>query len=446
MAIGSKVGGVFKTATGLHAKVSGGWKPAQKAFVKVLNTNTSTSEWKLFWAAEIKDTFGRGNTNNTLGTSDGGADWSILRGAWRIQNNAANTTSAKTDYPLAVIDMGTGEFELQANELSPGMGVVVRGYDANNWTAIYPYYNQTSYTYAVCVSGRNESYCIANCTTPAGYNSVCYGTETAATTATRQVTVPTGCVTTTVPGSRVCAESETVTQYYQTCEPGTTETYNCCIKTCQRASESCAPSRLVCTREDRITRCTTVPGACTTVYSTICCDVDICTRTVPGTCTTVSVNYQVCTRYTTSEPTTTTTCSGTTTTTETYTIPATCSTGYQQVPYYACCQFGSRFICEVAGTATAYNQFYYIRVAKMTAGTLTYQDIEVTERWNALKVTGIGITLTINAYKDVNYTQLVKTTTVTNSVSATQYGIIGAPSIYEDGRDIGSIQVKAYGQ
>jgi hypothetical protein len=116
------------------------------------------------------------------------------------------------------------------------------------------------------------------------------------------------------------------------------------------------------------------------------------------------------------------------------------------VPYYDCCQFGSRFVCEVAGTATAYNQFYYIRVAKMTAGVLTYQDIETTERWNALKVTGLGVTLSINAYKDAGYTQLVKTTTATVDVSASNYGIIGAPSIYEDGRDIGSIQVKAYGQ
>jgi hypothetical protein len=120
--------------------------------------------------------------------------------------------------------------------------------------------------------------------------------------------------------------------------------------------------------------------------------------------------------------------------------------GYSQVPYYNCCQFGSRFVCEVAGTATAFEQFYYIRVATMRAGVLTYQDIETTERWNALKVTGIGVTLTINAYKDAGYTQLVKTTSVTSDVSATNYGIIGAPSIYEDGRDIGSIQVKAYGQ
>ena len=82
----------------------------------------------------------------------------------------------------------------------------------------------------------------------------------------------------------------------------------------------------------------------------------------------------------------------------------------------------------------------------MTAGVLSYQDIETTERWNALKVTGLGVTLSINAYKDANYTQLVKTTTVTNDISATQYGIIGIPSVYEDGRDIGSIQVKAYGQ
>ena len=442
MAIGSKVGGVFKTATGLHAKVNGGWKPAQKAYVKVFDTNTNESAWKLFWAAEIKDTFGRANTNNTLGNSEGGIAWSILRGAWRIQNNAANTTSAKTDYPLALIDMGALDFELQANELSPGMGVVVRGFDANNWTAIYPYYNQTSYTYSVCVSGRNESYCISSCSTPAGYNQVCYGTETPASTGTRQVTRPTGCVT--VPGVRYCSFGIPRSRNVTTCAPDRTESYNCCIKYCQSCRESCVAGTTTCTREDRITRCTTGPPRCTTTCSTICCDRDTCTRTVPGACTTTTEYYDECIQYTTGPSTTT--CSGSTTVTETYTIPATCSTGYTQVPYYNCCQFGSRFVCEVAGTATAYNQFYYIRVATMLAGVLSYQDIEVTERWNALKVTGLGITLSINAYKDANYTQLVKTTSVTNSTSATQYGIIGAPSIYEDGRDIGSIQVKAYGQ
>ena len=442
MAIGSKVSGVFKTATGLHAKVNGGWKPAQKAYVKVFDTNTNESAWKLFWAAEIKDTFGRANTNNTLGNSESGIAWSILRGAWRIQNNAANTTSAKTDYPLATIDLGTGDFELQANELSPGMGVVVRGFDANNWTAIYPYYNQTSYTYAICISGRNESYCISSCSTPAGYNQVCYGTETPASQGTRQVTRPTGCVT--VPGVRYCSFGIPRSRNVTTCAPDRTESYNCCIKYCQSCRESCVAGTTTCTREDRITRCTTSPPRCTTTCSTICCDRDTCTRTVPGACTTSTEYYEECIIWSPGESTTV--CSGSETVTETYTIPATCSTGYQQVPYYNCCQFGSRFICEVAGTATAYNQFYYIRVANMLAGVLSYQDIEVTERWNALKVTGLGITLSINAYKDANYTQLVKTTSVTNAVSATQYGIIGAPSIYEDGRDIGSIQVKAYGQ
>lgn len=442
MAIGSKVSGVFKTATGLHAKVDGGWKPAQKGFVKVFDTNTNISSWKLFWAAEIKDTFGRANTNNTLDNSEGGIAWSILRGAWRIQNNAANTTSAKTDYPLAIIDMGALDFELQANELSPGMGVVVRGFDANNWTAIYPYYNQTSYTYATCISGRNEIYCIANCTTPAGYSTVCYGTETAATTSTRQVTVPTGCVT--IPGVRECAFAIPRSRTVTTCAPDTTETYRFCLRYCSGCRESCVAGPQICERDAGRTVCYPGPQTCTTTCSRICCDWDYATRVVPGACTTTTEYYDECVTYATGPSTTT--CSGSETVTETYTIPATCSTGYVQVPYYNCCTRGSQFICEVAGTATAYSQFYYIRVATMLAGVLSYQDIEVTERWNALKVTGLGITLSINAYKDAGYTQLVKTTSVTNSTSATQYGIIGAPSIYEDGRDIGSIQVKAYGQ
>jgi hypothetical protein len=436
MAIGSKVSGQFKSAANLYAKVDGGWKPARAGYIKVENV------WKQFWAAEIKDGFGRANTSSSIGTADSGQSWEVLRGVWRILDNAANTTSAKTDYPLAVIDMGVVDFELQANELSPGMGVVVRALDANNWVAILPWYNQTSYTYPICVSGRNESYCIASCTQPAGYNNVCYGTETPATTGTRQVTVPTGC--TTVIGERQCIDSYSYSTPVSICSPATTETYSCCIKNCNSCRETCAPSSTQCTREDGITRCRTVPGACTTTCSTICCDRDTCTRTVPGSCVTRLEYFEVCTAY--SEGVPTTTCTGSTTTTETYTIPATCSTGYVQVPYYNCCQSGSRFVCEVAGTATAFEQFYYIRVLTMTGGVLTTQDIQTTERWNALKVTGFNVTLTINAYKDINYTQLVKTTSVTNAFSAGKYGIIGAPSVYEDGRNIGSIQVKAFGQ
>lgn len=439
MAIGSKVSGQFKSASNLYAKVDGGWKPARGGFIKVAGV------WKQFWAAEIKDAFGRTNTNNTLGTADSGTAWEILRGGWRIQNNAANTTSAKTDYPLAVIDMGVPDFELQANELSPGMGVVVRALDANNWTAIYPYYNQTSYTYAICVSGRNESYCIAACTQPAGYNTVCYGTETPASTGTRTVTVPTGCTTVTIPGVRQCIDSYSYGRPYSI--PTTvTETYNCCIKNCNSCRESCVSGGQNCIREDGRTRCFARPPVCTTTCSTVCCDRDICTRTVPGPPITGVEYFEVCTAYSSGEDTTQTTCTGTAQVTETYTIPATCSVAYQQVPYYNCCQAGSRFVCEVAGTATAFNQFYYIRVLTMTGGVLSTQDFETTERWNALKVTGTNVTLSINAYKDINYTQLVRSVSVTNAVSEGKYGIIGAPSNYEDGRDIGSIQVKALGQ
>jgi hypothetical protein len=440
MAIGSKVSGQFKSASNLYAKVDGGWKPARSGFIKVAGV------WKQFWAAEIKDEFGRANTASSLGTADSGTAWDVLRGVWRIQNNAANTTSAKTDYPLAVIDMGVSNFELQANELSPGMGVVVRAFNANNWTAIFPYYNQTSFTYPICVSGRNESYCISACTQPAGFNSVCFGTETPAYTDTRVTTVPTGCTTTTVPGTRVCVESYYTLVQTQQCLPATTETYDCCIKTCNSCKESCVSGGQNCIREDGRTRCFARPPVCTTTCSQICCDRDTCTRTVPGTCYTSQDYVEICSRYEETAPTQTTTCTGTTQVTETYVVPATCSTGYVQVPFYNCCQSGTRFVCEVSGTATAFTETFFIRVLTMTNGVLSNQDFETTERWNALKVTGVDNTLSINAYKDINYTQLVRSATVTNTVSAGNYGIIGAPSIFEDGRNIGSIQVKAFGQ
>lgn len=449
MAIGSRIGGQIKSAANLYVKVNGGWRPAQQGFVRVPTLFTSVASgltWSQFWSAEILDTFGRANANS-LGNSESGQAWTVLRGAWRVQSNFANTLSTKTEYPLATINMGIGDFELEANELSPGTGVAIRVFDANNWTAIVPYYNQTSTTYTYCVSARTESYCIAACTEPAGYNTVCYGTETPAYTAYRDEQVGYGCVTTTTPGSRTCGLfGPPVATSVTTCAEDTYEVYSYCARFCETTSTSCVPTSDNCIREDGRTRCFARPPTCTTTTSTSCCQTFFETRRIPGVCTTTTEYTEACIYYITTEGTTSTTCEGYRTVSTPYTVAATCSTGYQQVPYYNCCQFGSRQVCEVFGTGTTFNQFYYIRVINMVNGVITNTDIETGQRWNAIKVTGVGITLSINVYSDAAYTQLVKTTSVSNATSASSYGIIAAPSIYEDGRNIGAIKVKAFGQ
>jgi len=405
MAIGSKVSGDFKSGSGLFAKVNGGWKRAQFGYVKV------NGNWKQFWAAELKDTFSRQDTTNTLGVAESGQAWELKRSQWRINSNNANTTGSKSDYPLATIDTGFSDFNLEANELSPGMGVVFRGLDENNWTAVIPYYNQTSYTYSYCISGHNESYCIAACPDPAGYNLVCEPPNTLLVETNTYVDCVDGYYE---PDTVTCVDPIYETRTRTVCTPDRTTTYNCCIKYCNRFGTS------------------------------ICCDRDICTRTIPGDCTSETYSVYVgcggydivygdfvCTQYGEF----------------TETIETCSPDGFSNVPYYNCCQSGSRFVCDNVGTATAYNQYFYIRVLQMTNGVVSVvSDTQVNERWNAVKISGVNDTISITAYKDSLYTQQVGSVSVTNNLVSTNYGLVGAPSNYEDGRNIGSIQVKAYGQ
>jgi hypothetical protein len=74
-------------------------------------------------------------------------------------------------------------------------------------------------------------------------------------------------------------------------------------------------------------------------------------------------------------------------------------------------------------------------------------DTPVSERWNALKITGNVNNLTITAYKDSLYSQTVGSySTNTFTISGTGFGVVAAPSLFEDGRTIGSITVKPLGQ
>lgn len=444
MAIGSKVSGNFKSGTGLFAKVDGGWKKAQFGYVRV------DGQWRQFWAADLKDAFSRADTTNSLGTAESGQAWNIVSSQWRINNGFANTTGAKTDYPLAVVDLGFYDFNAKANELSPGMGFVFNYTDTNNWWAVYPYYNQTSYQYSVCVSGRNESYCIANCSEPAGYNTVCFGTETPGTQTCVLQDVPTGCSERCTEPTTGCASAPFCTICYYvpgvtTCGPDRTETYDCCVRRCSTPTQTCTTDT-VCIREDGITRCFPRQN-CTTTYTTVCCDRDICTRTIPGECVTGPGDTVCgCECPITIPGQCSTVCTGIRTEQVCTTSPSTCSTGYQQVPYYSCCQSGTRFICEQSRLETAYNDYFYIRVVRKQNGTISVvSDTQVTERWNALTATKTANSITIKAFKDVAYTQQVgSNVTVASTSAATGYGILGAPSNYEDGRNIGSVEVKVY--
>jgi hypothetical protein len=403
MAIGSRVSGNLKSASGLFAKVNGGWKKAQFGYVKV------AGEWKQFWADKLEDDFGRANTQSGLGVSLSGQAWAVLRSLWQINSNAANTTGSKSDFPLANVDLGFIDFELEANELTPGTGVAIRVQDANNWWGVVPFYNQTAESYTFCVQSQTVSYCIAACTTPSGYTLRCDPPNTLITGEEFGTICPSGYVI----GERI--ELVEVGQdcpdpYYQ---QGACETVVICdwvyVGGYEVVRRVCMPE-LVCQSGG------IVYPPCETLYEEQIVEFEYC----PG-------GEQIGVIGTFEE----------------------CSPdGFTNVPTYACCQAGTFEQCIQTGTGINYTNFYYLQVIKMENGVFSVVDsVQVPARWSAVKVVGNLNTLTATAYTDSLYTNAIGTFT-TNSFLATGtgYGVVSRASNFEDGRTIGSIKVKALGQ
>jgi hypothetical protein len=403
MAIGSRVSGEFKSASNLFAKVNGGWKKADFGYIKV------NGVWKQFWAAEVIDSFNRADTQTGLGTATSGQAWTIARSQWQINANNARTTGTKTDYPLAFIDSGFSDFNLEANDLTPGTGVAIRVTDANNWWAVMPYYTQTATPFSYCVRGRNESYCISLCTEPSGYTLRCDPPNQEFTEPIYDFICYDGYYAN---DEFVCVARDIRTVVQRVCQPDTTETYNCCIRYCAGR----------------------------------CCDRDICTRTVKGSCVNVPVEVDYgCLEYDLVP-------GEFYCTDERYELVGSSTgcypDGYTNVELYDCCQSGTQFICEEVATGVNYTNYYYLRVVKMENGVFSVvSDLEVPERWTGLKVTGSAANLTVTAFKDNAYTQPVGTRTLTNfTTAATGFGVAAIPSLFEDGRTIGSLTVKPLGQ
>jgi hypothetical protein len=408
MAIGSKVSGNFKSASGLFAKVNGGWKKAKFGYIKV------GGEWKQFWADKLEDAFNRIDTTNTLGVADSGQAWTILRSQWRINSNNANTTGSKSEYPLANIDAGFQDFELEANELTPGTGVAIRVEDANNWWGVVPFYNQTATTYSYCVASRTVSYCIASCTEPAGYTSQCLSPNTIIREDIYDFICPGGyelvyydeyvlveagaCRTVVTPGECYNEYRQNCTWQYvpfsaprQVCNPGM-------VRICDPATSStvCSPDRYELIED----------------YGYI----EICE----------SGEYLGVVGY--SEE---------------------CSPdGYDNVPYYACCQAGTYQECTQTATGVTYTNYYYLQVVKMVNGVFSVvADVAVPDRWSAVKISATGPSLTVRAFTDSLYTNQIGTYSNNSFFSTgTGYGVVARPSNFEDGRTIGSLLVKPLGQ
>lgn len=436
MPIQIKVSNNYVSSGSAFFKSGGAWIKAKEGYVKVEGT------WYKFFVSEFKDFFERTNAA-TLGTSPTGQAWTALRGTWNILDGKAQVTTSKSTYPIAVVDAGLTDFELQANEMVPGVGVILRAESSTTWWGLVGWNNQVAYSYNFCPQALvNQGYCIvdnicqeAYC--PGGY--VTGSREVGGGCAERgpSTLVPTGCTQVYTPARTNC---------YNVTTPET-RCVNTCIKNCQSCTTS--PGTTTCTREDRITRCTTTPG--TQTCRTICCDRDT-------VCSTVSVTTRVC------EPIPggwVESCSGTieqpgecirsnpSTTIYFATCPSGEATRNVACGYPNCAQTGSRQVCPVAEqTATGYNYFYKLYLVKSINGTITIeQDYDIGENFKALRVLGVGTNMAINVYRDNAYADQIKVLSYSSFASpvGSTFGIFGYPSNYQEGNTIGSIQVKQPG-
>jgi len=436
MPIQIKVANNYVSSGSAFFKTGGAWVKAKEGYVKVEGV------WRKFFVSEFKDFFERTNAT-TLGTSPTGQAWTAPRGTWNIIDGKASLTTSKSTYPIALVDAGLTDFELQANEMVPGIGVIVRAESSTTWWGLVGWNNQVAYSYTYCaVALVNEGYCIVDnicqqTVCPGGYSTSQTADALTCKTRSPDRLQGYGCTYTYVPGTPDCINVVTPTQI---CE-------NVCIKNCQSCTTS--PGVTTCTREDRITRCTTSPG--TQTCRTICCDRDtvcrtsyiterVCTAT-PGSYQESCIGYQsipgTCTEYNPQTYTTVVTCPG-----GTATVNVACG-------YPNCAQTGSRQVCPQAlSTATGYNYFYRLYLVKSLNGVLTVeQDFDIGENFKALRVLGVGPNLAINVYRDNAYADQIKVlsySSFTSPVGST-FGIFGYPSNYQEGTTIGSIQVKQPG-
>jgi hypothetical protein len=434
MPIQIKVADNYVSSGSAFFKTGGAWLKAKEGYVKVEGT------WVKFFVSEFKDFFERANAS-TLGTSPTGQAWTAPRGTWNINGGKAQITTAKSSYPIALVDVGLTDFELEANEMVPGVGVIIRAESSTNWWGLVGWNNQVAYTYSFCPQALvNQGYCIVDnicqqTICPGGYQSSTSCSQGPCIAYAPDQLVGVNCTSVYVSGGTNC--------YFVTSP--VTSCVNQCIKFCNSCKETCTST---CVREDGRTRCF---PRCTTTCSQICCDRDtVCTTTnvttqvcepLPGSYQTQCAGYAIfpgeCTQYGADVCTTVTSCPG-----GTATVNVVCG-------YPNCAQTGSRQVCPVAEqTATGYNYFYKLYLVKSINGTLTVeQQFDIGENFTALRVLGVGPNMAINVFRDNAYQNQIKVLSYSSftSPAGSNFGIFGYPSNYQEGNTIGSIQVKQPG-
>lgn len=437
MPIQIKVDDNYVSSGSAFFKSNGAWIKAKEGYVKVEGT------WYKFFVSEFKDFFERTNAS-TLGTSPTGQGWTVGRGTWNIVDGKAQIATAKSTYPIALVDVGLTDFELQANEMVPGVGVIVRADSSTTWWGLVGWNNQTAYSYSFCPQALvSQGYCIVDNICQQTYCPGGYSVSQNCVTGPCKKYEPDsvagyGCSTTYVPGAYKCTLSPET--YY------VTERY--CKKNC--ANTVCKPGPITCIDFPKWGRkCSPGEPVCTTTSQ--CCDWD--TRSVAKT-----RNVEICTqeagKYVES-------CvgyyvvpggcviEGDVTCTNVVSCPAGEATQNVVCGYPNCAQTGSRQVCPVAEqTATGYNYDYKLYLVKSVNGTITIeQQFDIGENFKALRVLGVGPNLAVNVYRDNAYADQIKVLSYSSftSPAGSNFGIFGYPSNYQEGNTIGSIQVKQPG-
>jgi hypothetical protein len=105
----------------------------------------------------IIDTFNRPNNTADLGSA-GGQKWKILRGAWQILSNKANSASTPATNALATLTFTKTDVNISVSGAEPGLGASFWVTDAENWYATVYVQQQVCQTCSNC-NAWNTSFC-----------------------------------------------------------------------------------------------------------------------------------------------------------------------------------------------------------------------------------------------------------------------------------------------
>jgi len=130
----------------------------------------------------FRDTFNRIDTVTGLGTSSDGSLWNIIRGSFKILNNAAVGTD--TNYPMVTQNLTTTDNEIDLLGTTQGSATSLWVTDSGNWWAIgmtqepescnCTYYYNTVYSYGtITATGQNSGNYNTSTCTGSTTNTVC---------------------------------------------------------------------------------------------------------------------------------------------------------------------------------------------------------------------------------------------------------------------------------